>query len=245
VVNVDISPVVIEQMRVMDQSPGQSWEVADCRAMPQYSDATFGSVLDKGTLDAVLCSSHGITDSAAYIDEVYRVLKPGGVFLLVSLGQPQARLVALRAGQAAPSLSYLSAELLQRSAAGSPVAEAAAALASAPADAAPGGGASSDTTPSGPRQQWQWELVEVYLLPKPSLYMQSEASLTGKPIVARTRHSDKDLPVEWLGPFQPGPQLDSFAGQQQLDMREFFTAFACRKPGEGAAAAASPSAAAP
>lgn len=229
-------------MRLMDQLPGQTWEVADCRSMPQYEDASFGSVLDKGTLDAVLCSSHGTADAAAYISEVYRLLVPGGVFLLVSLGQPQARLAALKAAPAATlatPLPYLSADLQQRAAASKAAAAAAA--------AAPGNSTTSDSVNSSPcdkcgpaavpQLHWEWESVEVYLLPKPTLYLQSEASLTGKPIVSHARHSDKDMPVESLGPFRPGPELDAFVAQQHLDLREFFTAFACTKP-SGAATAA-------
>jgi SAM-dependent methyltransferase len=230
VVNVDISPVVIEQMRLMDQLPGQTWEVADCRSMPEYDDASFGSVLDKGTLDAVLCSSHGTADAAAYINEVYRLLVPGGVFLLISLGQPPARLAALKAAPAmhtSAPLPYLSADLQQRAAASSAAAAAAAASISS---------SESGRVDSSVRH-WQWESVEVYLLPKPSLYLQSEASLTGKPIVAHMPHSDKDMPVEWLGPFRAGAELDAFIAQQALDLREFFTAFACTKATTSADAA--------
>jgi len=239
VVNVDISPVVIEQMRVMDQIPGQTWEVADCRSMPQYQDASFGSVLDKGTLDAVLCSSHGTADAAFYIDEVYRLLARGGVFLLISLGQPHARLAALKAAPAASApapMPYLSADLQQRAAASMAAGAAAAAASSSTA-----GGQQQDSSV----EDWQWQTVEVYLLPKPNLYMQSESSLTGKPIVAHMRHSDKDMPVEWLGPFKPGSDLDVFIEQHDLDMREFFTAFACTKPSapETAASAAAKSSA--
>jgi hypothetical protein len=194
--------------------------------MPQYQDASFGSVLDKGTLDAVLCSSHGTADAAAYISEIYRLLVPGSVFLLVSLGQPHARLAALKAAPTATSatpLPYLSADLQQRAAASSAAAAAAA--------AAPGISTASDGSSAAvPRYHWEWESVEVYLLPKPTLYLQSEASLTGKPIISHARHSDKDMPVEALGPFTPGPELDAFVAQQHLDLREFFTAFACTKP---------------
>jgi SAM-dependent methyltransferase len=227
VVNVDISPVVIEQMRLMDQLPGQAWEVADCRSMPEFDDASFGSVLDKGTLDAVLCSSHGTADAAAYINEVHRLLVPGGVFLLISLGQPQARLAALKAAPAVHTsapLPYLSADLQQRAAATS----AAAAASSSSSES----GRDDSSVP-----HWKWESVEVYLLPKPSLYLQSESSLTGKPIIAQMPHSDKDMPVEWLGPFHAGAELDAFIAQQTLDLREFFTAFACTKATASADAA--------
>jgi hypothetical protein len=198
--------------------------------MPEYDDASFGSVLDKGTLDAVLCSSHGTADAAAYINEVYRLLVPGGVFLLISLGQPPARLAALKAAPAmhtSAPLPYLSADLQQRAAASSAAAAAAAASISS---------SESGRVDSSVRH-WQWESVEVYLLPKPSLYLQSEASLTGKPIVAHMPHSDKDMPVEWLGPFRAGAELDAFIAQQALDLREFFTAFACTKATTSADAA--------
>ncbi len=38
-----------------------AWEVADCRAMPQFEAGSFGCVIDKGTLDAVLCRCAAIT----------------------------------------------------------------------------------------------------------------------------------------------------------------------------------------
>jgi cyclopropane fatty-acyl-phospholipid synthase-like methyltransferase len=71
-------------------------------------------------MDAVLCSSHGTADAVSYINEVYRLLEPGGVFQLISLGQPHARLTALKCQAAASHVStalpYPSAELQQRAA---------------------------------------------------------------------------------------------------------------------------------
>jgi SAM-dependent methyltransferase len=235
VVNVDISPVVIDQMRAMEQAPGQTWEVADCRSMPQYGDGSFGSVLDKGTLDAVLCSSHGTLDGGAYMDEVYRLLTPGGTFLLISLGQPQARLAVLHAapassGAAAAALPYLSPMLQQRVAAQAAAAAAAAAVAA--------GGSSDPIVAAAAAKPWSWERVEVFLLPKPALYLQSESSLTGKPIASSRAQADKDAPVHWLGPFLPGAELERAIAEQQLDLRGYFTAFACAKPAAAPATAA-------
>jgi len=209
VVNVDISPVVIEQMRLTNSQPRQSWEVADCRAMPQFANESFTSVIDKGTLDAVLCSSHGQADTQSYVNEVHRVLAPGGVFLLISLAQPQARLNALRFadGSCPVALPYLSSSYQQQHAA---------------AVAATAGRASST---SG----WQWGSIQVYLLPKPALYLASEASLTGKQTACRAVHNDKDMPVDWLGPYAAGEELDAAVASEELDLREFFTAFVCTK----------------
>jgi ubiquinone/menaquinone biosynthesis C-methylase UbiE len=236
VVNVDISGVVIEQMRRMSNLPGQSWEVADCRSMPRYGDASFGSVLDKGTLDAVLCSSHGQTDTVDYMNEVHRLLAPGGTFLLISLGQPHARLAALNAQQP-PVASSCSAASGSAVAAGpnspgssagsltlpylSETYRAAHAAAAAALAAASGKPASS--------YSWTWESVKVYLLPKPSLYLASEQSLAGRPSTRSSPHSDKDQPVVWLGPFAPGAELEAVVAEQGLDLAEYFAGFACKK----------------
>jgi hypothetical protein len=66
--------------------------VADVRAMPQYVDASFGGVLDKGTLDALLCGDSDVADSAAMLAEVHRLLAPGGSYLMVTSAAPRSRL---------------------------------------------------------------------------------------------------------------------------------------------------------
>lgn len=216
----DISDVVIEQMRQMHTHPGQAWEVADCRSMPQYADASFASVLDKGTLDAVLCSGHSVADTALYLDEVHRLLSPGGTFLLISLAQPGARLAALNA---APQQQ-------QQLASGSPPPRCSL-IPGSPSAAARG-------DPTGTEHSWNWDSVRVYLLPKPALYLASEQSLSGRPVSRRSAATDKDTPVAWLGPYMPGHELDSAVEAQGLDLREFFTAFACTKSSSPSAAAA-------
>ncbi|KAI8469001.1 MAG: S-adenosyl-L-methionine-dependent methyltransferase [Monoraphidium minutum] len=96
VVNIDIASNVIEQLSALHAGvPGLSYAVADCRDMPQYSDCEFGSVLDKGTVDALLCSKDGVQNVSGMFSEASRVLTPGGVFLLVSLGDPARRLCLL------------------------------------------------------------------------------------------------------------------------------------------------------
>ena len=43
-----------------------------CRNMPQYADAAFGAVLDKGTLDAMACSEKAATDIHSMLKESSR-----------------------------------------------------------------------------------------------------------------------------------------------------------------------------
>lgn len=63
----DISPVVIAQMAQRHASePRLSYQVADCRHMPEYADCSFGGALDKGA-GASTCSPV-ITAQYTHID---------------------------------------------------------------------------------------------------------------------------------------------------------------------------------
>ncbi|KXZ47534.1 hypothetical protein GPECTOR_34g693 [Gonium pectorale] len=174
VTNVDISPVVIEQMK-SQHADNRSLEylVADCRDMSQLVDGTFHSCIDKGTLDAVLCSPAGQRDAAKYLQEIARLLRPGGTFLLISLGSPDARLALLE-------------------------------------------------------QQQLWDDVQVLLLPKPLLYLQSDSLATGRPLPARAA-ANKDQPIEPLGPW-PASEAAARLLASQIDLHHYFFAYIAVKP---------------
>eukprot|EP00913_Durusdinium_trenchii_P013895 g13044.t1 len=55
-----------------------------------FPDECFHAVFDKATLDTLLCSHQGAAE--AYLSEVFRVLQPGGIFLLISHSGPAERL---------------------------------------------------------------------------------------------------------------------------------------------------------
>lgn len=237
VVNVDVSPVVIAQMRDAAASwpdgPARrncSFAVADCRAMPQYEDASFGAVIDKGTLDAVLCSGTGLCDARSYVMEANRLLAPGGVFLLISLGQPDTRLSVLRAQPATQQRPH-SSDGSMAAGRGAPSAVASRTEAALLVAMAGFGG-------SG-RRFAGWSRVGVYLLPKPTLYLQGEASLLGRtPPVGPSAAAGapaavgKDDSVAWLGPFGVGAELDAALAAPGVDPRSFFYAYACVKAGD-------------
>ncbi|MCJ1421107.1 hypothetical protein MMC32_007469 [Xylographa parallela] len=91
---VDFSDVVITQMRA--RHPHLEWRVADVRHL-SLDDASIDIAIDKasqGTLDAMLYGSQWDPPAAvranvrAYVDEVARVLKPGGRWLYVTFRQP-------------------------------------------------------------------------------------------------------------------------------------------------------------
>lgn len=62
------------------------------RSMPEFADKSFDGVLDKGTLDAILCGEGSAVHAAAMVMEAFRVLKPCGVLMLVTYGDPLSRL---------------------------------------------------------------------------------------------------------------------------------------------------------
>lgn len=99
IVNVDLSPTVIAAMRTRyRQRSGLTWiagnmTVLATAAPPQFAaDASYGAVVDKGTLDSILCGEAATAQAAKYLGEVSRLLRPGGVLLVVSFGTPETRL---------------------------------------------------------------------------------------------------------------------------------------------------------
>jgi len=89
VVSIDYSDVVIDQMK--ERQPKLSFAVMDVRKLV-YKKSAFDIIVDKGTLDAILCGSESARNADAMLSECHRVLKPGGVFCLVTYGTPQSRI---------------------------------------------------------------------------------------------------------------------------------------------------------
>ena len=88
ITNTDYSPVAIERLRSLYPSYNDrlSYAVADARSMPQYADGCFHGVLDKGTLDALLCGDTDERDAAALLGEVWRLLAPGAAYVMITSG---------------------------------------------------------------------------------------------------------------------------------------------------------------
>ncbi|XP_076884267.1 uncharacterized protein LOC143533318 isoform X2 [Bidens hawaiensis] len=72
--------------RNVRQRPSMRWRVMDMTAM-QFADKTFDIVLDKGGLDALMEPELGPTLGSQYVSEVKRVLKEGGKFICLTLGE--------------------------------------------------------------------------------------------------------------------------------------------------------------
>ncbi|OHT12982.1 hypothetical protein TRFO_16931 [Tritrichomonas foetus] len=98
ITNNDISEHCINLMRESD-TRGMRWDIVDILQPFPYSDQQFDVALDKGTLDALIIEKADKWEideevyetSAKYFREVSRVLKPGGIFIQISFGQPHFR----------------------------------------------------------------------------------------------------------------------------------------------------------
>ncbi|CAA0829444.1 S-adenosyl-L-methionine-dependent methyltransferases superfamily protein [Striga hermonthica] len=97
IVNIDISSVVIEAMqRKYLSRPQLKYMKMDVRDMSAFDTRSFAAVIDKGTLDSLLCGQNSQHNSSKMLEEVWRVLKDKGVYILITYGSPNYRLPVLQ-----------------------------------------------------------------------------------------------------------------------------------------------------
>jgi len=92
----DYAPTVVRALRHAAREaarknpalPVVSYEQADARSL-SYSNDSFDIVLDKGTIDAMMCSNtEGVQNAQQICSEAARVVSPGGVIVVVSHMSP-------------------------------------------------------------------------------------------------------------------------------------------------------------
>lgn len=97
VVNVDISSVVIEAMQKKYQDlPQLKYIEMDVRDMSSFQTGSFDAVLDKGTLDSIMCGSNSRVNVTKMLKEIGRVLNDKGVYIMITYGSPPYRLPFLK-----------------------------------------------------------------------------------------------------------------------------------------------------
>jgi ubiquinone/menaquinone biosynthesis C-methylase UbiE len=103
ITNTDFSTIVVEDMQLKYKNLGFD-ETFECNC-PTYSDIccdvrdmkndfedeTFDIVVDKGTLDSVLCGAYSSQNCRKMFREVSRVLKSKGYYICISYGDPDIR----------------------------------------------------------------------------------------------------------------------------------------------------------
>lgn len=88
---IDYSEVAIRKMSEKHkQTKGLTYKVGDVRAL-DFQTNTFDLIIDKGTLDSILCGENGVENSNRMTDEIYRVLKPNGKLVEITYGSPETR----------------------------------------------------------------------------------------------------------------------------------------------------------
>ncbi|KAI5083482.1 hypothetical protein GOP47_0003225, partial [Adiantum capillus-veneris] len=122
IVNIDISPIVIEAMQKKYHSmPQLQYMTMDVLDMSSLDDCSFDAVIDKGTLDSIMCGIGAPCNAEIMLAEISRfcslkfsswqcllkeaslfcghsfllgcrVLKPGGVYMLITYGDPRLRM---------------------------------------------------------------------------------------------------------------------------------------------------------
>lgn len=66
----------------------------DVREM-KFPDNRFDLAIDKSTIDALLCGESSFVNVAVMIKEIQRVLKVGGIYMIISYGPPENRVFHL------------------------------------------------------------------------------------------------------------------------------------------------------
>lgn len=63
----------------------------DVLDMSEFSPSEFNIVLDKGTLDSVLCGDNSVPNAEKMMQEIFRVLCPRGVYICITYGDEEHR----------------------------------------------------------------------------------------------------------------------------------------------------------
>lgn len=66
------------------------FETMDAQKL-RYEDSSFDSVIDKCTIDGIMCSEDYLLTAHRVIMEIFRVLKIGGVYLMISYSSSSHR----------------------------------------------------------------------------------------------------------------------------------------------------------
>ncbi|OHS93289.1 Phosphoethanolamine N-methyltransferase-related protein [Tritrichomonas foetus] len=96
IVNIDISPTVIQKMKEIYKNEHKlEWFEMDCAKL-DFPDNSFDIIIDKGTYDSLLCGANKDSIIGRSCSEVFRVLKPKGYFFVISFSDPSLILPAMR-----------------------------------------------------------------------------------------------------------------------------------------------------
>ena len=93
ITNIDFSTKVIAIMeeKCKAKFPKMSFKVMDALDMKEIQTGSFNNVIDKVTLDSILCGDNSVPNAQKMISEVFRILAPGGHYICITYGDPEHR----------------------------------------------------------------------------------------------------------------------------------------------------------
>lgn len=95
VIGADISRVVISQLTVRCKDLPQASFFQGNMCDTDLPEESVDAIIDKCLFDSLLCSATTVVTTAQYLNEVVRLLSPGGVFIMITNGNPEERLPQL------------------------------------------------------------------------------------------------------------------------------------------------------
>jgi ubiquinone/menaquinone biosynthesis C-methylase UbiE len=92
ITNIDFSTVAIKQLveKYKASRPSLKFIAMDARKL-EFTDSSFDAIIDKGTLDSILCGENSSQNANMMLKEIERALAPGGVYMCISFGLPEQR----------------------------------------------------------------------------------------------------------------------------------------------------------
>ncbi|KAF0697891.1 Aste57867_11474 [Aphanomyces stellatus] len=97
ITNIDISAVAVARMQYRQverfgETDDMQFAEMDAKHLTGVPPACFDVILDKGLVDTLFCHHRNVEDVIELLTEYHRVLKAGGLLVIVSHGAPDTRL---------------------------------------------------------------------------------------------------------------------------------------------------------
>eukprot|EP01038_Epipyxis_sp_PR26KG_P014093 gene14093-18912_t len=94
-VGADLSRVAISQLQVRYKDVPAISFFQGTMVDTDLPEGSISAIIDKALFDSLLCTQNGATTIAQYVLEVERLLDDNGVFIVISYGNPEQRLLFL------------------------------------------------------------------------------------------------------------------------------------------------------
>lgn len=95
ILGVDISRVAIEIMKARCQDMAGVTFLQGTMVDTDLPEKSFKAIIDKACFDSIICNGVGMISIRQYLFEIDRLLEEDGVFIVISHGNPEQRLVYL------------------------------------------------------------------------------------------------------------------------------------------------------